>query len=244
MPTVTQSLEIPAAPEQVWEIATDWSRYGEWNVTHTGFPEGPPSADQGATFKERITIMGMPGEASWTVAESSAPMRTVWAGEGPMGITLGTRLELAADRRRDHGEHLDQLRRRPAGRPDRRDRRPLGAEGSARVAAAAARHGRVSTSLIYRSAAGYELVMRALYGRHYAARMRAVAAQVPDGAAVLELCCGPGTLYTHYLRGHVSAYIGLDLNQRFVAQLREQGVDARNVDLANTAEALPRPMSP
>lgn len=96
MPTVTQSLEIPAAPEQVWEIATDWSRYGEWNVTHTGFPEGPPSADQGATFKEQITIMGMPGEASWTVAESSAPMRTVWAGEGPMGITLGTRLELAA----------------------------------------------------------------------------------------------------------------------------------------------------
>lgn len=96
MPTVTQSLEIPAAPEQVWEIATDWSRYGEWNVTHTGFPEGPPSADQGATFKEQITIMGMPGEASWTVAESSAPTRTVWAGEGPMGITLGTRLELAA----------------------------------------------------------------------------------------------------------------------------------------------------
>lgn len=96
MPTVTQSLEIPAAPEQVWEIATDWSRYGEWNVTDTGFPEGPSSADQGATFKEQITIMGMPGEASWTVAESSAPMRTVWAGEGPMGITLGTRLELAA----------------------------------------------------------------------------------------------------------------------------------------------------
>ena len=95
MPTVTQSLEIPAAPEHVWEVATDWSRYGEWNVTHTAFPEGPPSSEQGAKFKERITIMGMPGEASWTVAESSAPMRTVWAGEGPMGIRLGTRIELA-----------------------------------------------------------------------------------------------------------------------------------------------------
>lgn len=94
MPTVTQSLEIPAAPDQVWAIATDWSRYGEWNVAHTGFPEGLPTDDQGATFKERITIMGMPGEASWTVAESSAPMRTVWDGQGPMGITLGTRLEL------------------------------------------------------------------------------------------------------------------------------------------------------
>ncbi len=53
-----------------------------------------------------------------------------------------------------------------------------------------------STSLIYRSATGYELVMRALYGRHYADRMQAVAEQVPPGASVLELCCGPGTLYT------------------------------------------------
>ena len=95
MPTVTQSLEIPAAPEQVWALATDWSRYGEWNITHTNFPEGPPANVAGSTFKETITIMGMPGEASWTVAESSEPMRSVWTGQGPMGITLGTRLEFA-----------------------------------------------------------------------------------------------------------------------------------------------------
>jgi carbon monoxide dehydrogenase subunit G len=95
MPTVTQSLEIPAAPEQVWEIATDWSRYGEWNITHSGFPDGLPGDVQGARFKEKITIMGMPGEASWTVADWEAPVRTVWDGEGPMGIRLGTRLELS-----------------------------------------------------------------------------------------------------------------------------------------------------
>jgi hypothetical protein len=95
MPTVTESLEIPAGPERVWEIATDWSRYGEWNVTHTSFPDGLPGDAQGAKFKETITIMGLPGEANWTVAESTPPTRTVWAGEGPMGIRLGTRLELA-----------------------------------------------------------------------------------------------------------------------------------------------------
>ena len=49
-----------------------------------------------------------------------------------------------------------------------------------------------SVSLIYRNAAGYELVMRALYGRHHAGRLRAVAEQVPAGASVLELRCGPG----------------------------------------------------
>ena len=95
MPTVTQSLDVPSPPEQVWNVATDWSRYGEWNVTHSGFPDGLPPSEPGATFKEKITIMGMPGEASWTVSELTAPTLTSWEGEGPMGIKLGTRLELA-----------------------------------------------------------------------------------------------------------------------------------------------------
>jgi carbon monoxide dehydrogenase subunit G len=97
MPEVTQSVEIPASPEKVWEVATDLSRYGEWNTSHTGFPEGTPTTETGATFTEKITIMGMPGEAKWTIAEAVAPERTVWSGAGPMGITLGTRLELAAN---------------------------------------------------------------------------------------------------------------------------------------------------
>jgi SAM-dependent methyltransferase len=96
-----------------------------------------------------------------------------------------------------------------------------------------------STSLIYRSAAGYELLMRALYGRHYAARMQAVAEQVPDGASVLELCCGPGTLYLRHLRGRTSGYVGVDVNARFVERLRRRGVDARRVDLATDEDPLP-----
>lgn len=98
----------------------------------------------------------------------------------------------------------------------------------------------MSTSLVYRSALGYELVMRALYGRHYGDRLRAVADEVPDGATVVELCCGPGTLYNRFLRGRVQHYTGLDVNEGFVARLKQQGVDARVVDLGNSAEPLPR----
>ena len=83
--------------------------------------------------------------------------------------------------------------------------------------------------------------MRALYGRHYGDRMRAVAEQVPDNSSVLELCCGPGTLYFRYLRGRAGAYIGLDVNQGFVERLRDRGVDARLVDLASGDEALGQP---
>src|ERR1700730_1473336 len=94
MPTVTQSLEIPASPEKVWEVAADLSRYGEWNITHTGLPEGQPTGEQGSTFKENITIMGMPGQATWTVKERNEPTLTEWEGTGPMEIKLGSKLEL------------------------------------------------------------------------------------------------------------------------------------------------------
>jgi SAM-dependent methyltransferase len=98
---------------------------------------------------------------------------------------------------------------------------------------------KVSTSLVYRSALGYELLMRVLYGRHYAERMGAVAGQVPDGASVLELCCGPGTLYRRYLRRSAGGYIGVDVNERFVEGLQRRGVDARRIDLADANQPLP-----
>jgi SAM-dependent methyltransferase len=97
----------------------------------------------------------------------------------------------------------------------------------------------VSTSIIYRSATGYELLMRVLYGRHDADRMSAVAAQVPEGSSVVELCCGPGTLYRRHLRGRTSGYVGLDVNEGFVAGLERRGVDARAVDLADPSQPLP-----
>jgi SAM-dependent methyltransferase len=97
----------------------------------------------------------------------------------------------------------------------------------------------VSTSLIYRSSRGYELLMRALYGRHYEDRMRVVAERIRPGASVLELCCGPGTLYLRHLRGRAGAYPGLDVNAGFVEKLRRRGVDARQVDLASDDAPLP-----
>lgn len=79
------------------------------------------------------------------------------------------------------------------------------------------------TSLIYRNGTVYEVLMRGLYGRHYTARYRAIAELVPAGASVVDLCCGPATLYTRYLRHKSVDYTGLDLNERFVARVTEAG---------------------
>ena len=81
--------------------------------------------------------------------------------------------------------------------------------------------------------------MRVRYGRHYADRMRAVANEVPHGASVLELCCGPGALYTRCLEPRVGSYVGLDRNPAFVKRLKRRGVDAHVADLTRSDPRLP-----
>jgi SAM-dependent methyltransferase len=80
----------------------------------------------------------------------------------------------------------------------------------------------LSRSLVYRSPLLYESLMIALYGRHYAARSRVIAELIPAGSSVLELCCGPGILFSRYLRDKGVAYTGLDINARFIAELRRR----------------------
>jgi len=96
----------------------------------------------------------------------------------------------------------------------------------------------VGESFVYRSEAVYALTMRALYGRHYGARDRVVAELVPPGAEVLDVCCGPATLYRRGLREKGVRYRGLDLNPRFVARLGALGIRADVWDASEPA-ALP-----
>jgi SAM-dependent methyltransferase len=96
----------------------------------------------------------------------------------------------------------------------------------------------VESGLVYRSAFGYELAMRVLYGRAFSARYHAVAAFVPEGATVVDVCCGPPILYRRFLREKGVRYTGVDINERFVAQVRAAGGEAMRCDVAS-ASALP-----
>jgi SAM-dependent methyltransferase len=78
-------------------------------------------------------------------------------------------------------------------------------------------------SPLYQRAFLYEMVMAALYGRHYPARYQVVADLIPAGTTVLELCCGPGVLFDRYLRGKVAQYTGLDLSSQFVQRVQAKG---------------------
>jgi ligand-binding SRPBCC domain-containing protein len=89
MQTVSTTREIVAPLESVWGIVKDPSRYGDWNVTHTGFPDGTPDFyAEGMRIRERLVIMGMPAEARWTITHYEELRGVAMEGDGPMGIAL------------------------------------------------------------------------------------------------------------------------------------------------------------
>ena len=99
MQTVSTTREIVASLESVWGIVKDPSRYGDWNVTHTAFPDGTPDFyAEGMTIRERLVIMGMPAEARWTITHYEDLRGVAMEGDGPMGITLGQILGLTESR--------------------------------------------------------------------------------------------------------------------------------------------------
>jgi glycosyltransferase involved in cell wall biosynthesis len=85
----------------------------------------------------------------------------------------------------------------------------------------------LSKSPIYWTCVGYDAVMRVLYGRGYRQSYADVAARIPDGASVVDLCCGTGRLGLDFLLPRGCEYVGLDFNGHFVMGVRKRGGRAR-----------------
>lgn len=97
----------------------------------------------------------------------------------------------------------------------------------------------MATSLIYRTGPGYELAMRVLYGRHYDSRYRTIADLISAESSVLDVCCGPATLFTRYLKQKGIRYKGLDINSVFIRSLNSRGASGQLWDLRED-RPLPR----
>jgi len=65
--------------------------------------------------------------------------------------------------------------------------------------------------------------MRMLYRGAYHERYAVVARLVPEGARVVEFCCGCGYLYEKFLAGKRVEYLGVDLLPRMLGRLRKLG---------------------
>ncbi|MFF0228164.1 SRPBCC family protein [Streptomyces sp. NPDC004629] len=98
MAEVSAEARIQAPAEKVWARLTDWSAYGEWNATHTSFPEGgPETLAVGGTFQENMKLMGFPAEVEWTIEELEPARVLAIRGNGPMAVTVATRYTLTPE---------------------------------------------------------------------------------------------------------------------------------------------------
>ena len=88
-----------------------------------------------------------------------------------------------------------------------------------------------SSSIIYSNERLYRVLMRALYGRHFEARYRVLADEIPAHSSVIDLCAGDCYLYRRYLRSKSVSYLGLDLSPALVTAAQKHGVEAREFDV-------------
>ncbi|HWG25314.1 type II toxin-antitoxin system Rv0910 family toxin [Actinospica sp.] len=89
MPEVSVSAPVAAPADKVWALITDFGRFSEWNDIHTDFPHGVPAAlAVGNKYSEKMALMGMPAEVSWTVTELEPGRSYLLQGNGPMGISV------------------------------------------------------------------------------------------------------------------------------------------------------------
>jgi SAM-dependent methyltransferase len=94
----------------------------------------------------------------------------------------------------------------------------------------------LATTVLYKSASLYELLMVLLYGRHYPGRYQVIADLIPARSSVLDVCCGPAVLYHRYLKNQSITYTGLDLSSSFIKRLRQRGAKGEVWDLRENAE--------
>jgi glycosyltransferase involved in cell wall biosynthesis len=97
--------------------------------------------------------------------------------------------------------------------------------------------GLLDRSPLYWTCIGYDLVSQLAFGRQARATLAAVADRIPDGASVVDLCCGTARLAREFLLRRGCAYVGIDANGHFVMGTRKRGVTVRLADV--TREPIP-----
>lgn len=89
MGEIATTIEIPAPPEQVWDVISAPGTYERWLTIHTKWKgEVPERYSQGTTLAEVVTMLGMANTITWTVDEFEEPSRVSISGTGMAGVQV------------------------------------------------------------------------------------------------------------------------------------------------------------
>ena len=97
---VSQSIEIEAPIEEVWNLVMDPDRLGEWVTIHDSVSDVPEGdLEKGSKFKQEMKLKKVPLKVRWEVVECDAPKQAQVAGEAAAGAKA--QIDLRAVRGQD-----------------------------------------------------------------------------------------------------------------------------------------------
>jgi uncharacterized protein YndB with AHSA1/START domain len=105
MSLVTASIQIAAAPADVWETVMDPACLGEWVTIHRKLvhaDDGQPRV--GYMMDQQIHLRGVTLEVHWTLVDCRPGERAVWEGRGPARSRAHSEYILSAE---DGGTRFD-----------------------------------------------------------------------------------------------------------------------------------------
>jgi uncharacterized protein YndB with AHSA1/START domain len=98
MSLLTTTIQIDAAPAEVWRTVMDPNCLSEWVTIHRRLvraDEGPPRV--GFRMDQQIHLRGVTLEVHWELVECVANERAVWQGRGPARSRAHTEYLLRAE---------------------------------------------------------------------------------------------------------------------------------------------------
>lgn len=98
MSSVHVSIDIDAAPKDIWDTVMDPDRLSDWVTIHRSVSNVSSDPDsEGAKMDQVLCMRGMKFKVHWTLAKASAPNEALWEGHGPAGSKASIRYRLSGN---------------------------------------------------------------------------------------------------------------------------------------------------
>jgi carbon monoxide dehydrogenase subunit G len=89
MAKLSVSVDVPLAPEEAWECASDLSRYKEWLTIHRVWRSKlPETLEKGTVIESIVEVKGMPNRIKWTIVRYKPPEAMTLDGVGVGGVKV------------------------------------------------------------------------------------------------------------------------------------------------------------
>lgn len=96
MAKLTAKADVPLAPEETWDKASNLEDFGTWFLVHEGWrSELPAQLAKGTEISSVVSVKGLRNRVKWTIKEYDAPRRLVLKGDGKGGVKLGLVIDVS-----------------------------------------------------------------------------------------------------------------------------------------------------